>query len=206
MKRILGLILTGSMLVGILTGCAGTPVVYYTECKCDGCNCNNSTTAASNQNNVVEKEEVTLSEGALKTGLAIVSSVAKSEDAKQADYDVTHVAVLVDDAGVIQDCIIDGITTNVAFDEKGTITSDLNAAVSTKNELGENYGMVAWGGAIAEWNEQAASFAKYITGKTISEVAGIAVDENTKPVDADLTASVTIKIGGFKQLIEKLAQ
>ena len=203
MKRILGLILTGSMLVGILTGCAGTPVVYYTECKCDGCNCNNSTTAASNQNSVAEKEEVTLSEGALKTGLAIVSSVAKSEDAKQADYDVTHVAVLVDDAGVIQDCIIDGITTNVAFDEKGTITSDLNAPVSTKNELGENYGMVAWGGAKYEWDVQADALAQFAVGKTVEELKNGAIDETgMAPEGTDLASTATIYLGGYVSAIE----
>lgn len=65
--------------------------------------------------------------------------------------------------------------------------------------------MKAWGGAIAEWNEQAASFAAYITGKTADEVAGIAVDETTKPTDADLLTSVTIKIGDFQSLIAKAA-
>ncbi|MFR3921799.1 MAG: hypothetical protein ACLTYN_07290 [Dysosmobacter welbionis] len=35
-----------------------------------------------------------------------------------------------------------------------------------------------------EWNEQAA-FAAYVTGKTLDEVAGIAVDEATKPAEAD---------------------
>ena len=66
--------------------------------------------------------------------------------------------------------------------------------------------MVAYGGASAEWNEQAASFAAYITGKTVDEVANIAVDETTKTTDTDLLSSVTIKIGGFKKLIEKAAQ
>ena len=37
-------------------------------------------------------------------------------------------------------------------------------------------------------------------------LAGIAVNEKTAPTDADLTASVTIKIGGFQQLIAKAAQ
>ena len=63
--------------------------------------------------------------------------------------------------------------------------------------------MVAYGGAIAEWDAQAAAFASYVTGKTVSEVAGIAVDETTKPTDADLVSSVTIKIGGFQELIAK---
>ena len=106
----------------------------------------------------------------------------------------------------ITSCVIDAVQANVNFDTTGKITTDFTAPVLTKNEKGADYGMVAWGGAIAEWNEQAASFANYITGKTISDVAGIAVDENTKPVDADLTSSVTIKIGGFKALIEKLEQ
>ena len=66
--------------------------------------------------------------------------------------------------------------------------------------------MVAWGGAIAEWNEQAASFASYITGKTVADVQGIAIDEATKPTEADLATSVTISIGGFQALIAKAAQ
>ena len=67
--------------------------------------------------------------------------------------------------------------------------------------------MKAWGGAIAEWNEQAASFAKYITGMTADEVAGIAITETTKPADgSDLASSVTISIGGFQGLIAKAMQ
>ena len=106
----------------------------------------------------------------------------------------------------ITSCVIDAVQANVNFDTTGKVTSDLTAPVLTKNEKGADYGMVAWGGAIAEWNEQAASFASYITGKTVSEVAGIAVDDTTKPTDTDLLSSVTIKIGDFKTLIEKAAQ
>ena len=67
--------------------------------------------------------------------------------------------------------------------------------------------MVAWGGAIAEWNVQAASFAAYVTGKTAAEIAGIAVNEGTKPADgSDLATSVTIAIGGFQALMAKALQ
>ena len=62
--------------------------------------------------------------------------------------------------------------------------------------------MVAWGGAVAEWNEQAASFAAYVTNKTAADVAGIAVEEG-KPTEADLVSSVTIRIGDFQALIAK---
>ena len=59
-----------------------------------------------------------------------------------------------------------------------------------------------WGG---EWNEQAAAFAKYVTGKTAAEVAGIVITEG-KPEDVDLASSVTIYIGGFQALIQKAAK
>ena len=106
--------------------------------------------------------------------------------------------------GKITSCYIDAVQAKIGFDTTGTITTDLTVAVQTKNELGENYGMKAWGGAKAEWNEQAAAFAAYVTGKTADEVAGIAITETTKPADGtDLASSVTISIGGFQALIAK---
>ena len=65
--------------------------------------------------------------------------------------------------------------------------------------------MKKYGNAKYEWNEQAASFAAYVTGKTAAEVAGIAVAEG-KPSDVDLSATVSIKIGGFQALIAKAMQ
>ena len=198
MRRRFALILTLSLLVGILTGCAGTPVVYYTECNCTE---NNST--AGNQNNTAGETQTTTAEGALKTGLAIVASVANSETGVQADYDVTQVAVLVDDNGVIWDCVIDGIAAKVPFDASGAITADLNAAVSTKNELGENYGMVAWGGAKYEWNVQADALAQYAVGKTVEELKNGAIDETGKaPEGTDLASTATIYLGGYVSAIE----
>ena len=134
------------------------------------------------------------------------SASADAENAGNAQLDAT-VAVVTRNNGVITSCYIDAVQAKVAFDATGTITTDLSAPVATKNELGENYGMVAWGGAIAEWNEQAAAYASYITGMTADEVAGIAVSETTKPADgSDLASSVTIAIGGFQALIAKTMQ
>ncbi len=127
---------------------------------------------------------------------------AENEGVAQLDVNVTALTM---NGEIITSCIIDGMQAKVSFNAAGEITSDVNAAVLTKNQLGENYGMKAWGGAIAEWNEQAASFAKYVTGKTLAEVAGIAVNEQTKPTDADLASSVTIAVGGFQALIAKAA-
>lgn len=128
-----------------------------------------------------------------------VAATAEKDGTAQLDTDI---AAVTSKDGVITSCIIDSVQAKIAFNTFGTITTDLTSPVPTKNELGESYGMKAWGGAVAEWNEQAASFAAYVTGKTAAEVAGIAVAEG-KPADADLNSSVTIAIGGFQTLIAK---
>ncbi len=141
--------------------------------------------------------------------LATINQVSSSTAADaekngiaQLDADVTAMTM---DGDTITSCYIDSLQTKIEFDTTGTIKTDLSAPVLTKNQLGENYGMKAWGGAVAEWNEQAASFAAYVTGKTLADVSGIAVDERTAPTDADLSSSVTISIGGFQALIAKAA-
>jgi len=128
------------------------------------------------------------------------SSSSDSEGISQLDC---NIAAITKSGDTITSCIIDGVQAKVSFDSTGKITTDLNQKVKTKTELGPDYGMVKYGGAKYEWGDQAKSFASYITGKTSSQVAEIAVDENTVPKEADLSSSVTIKIGPFKKLIEK---
>ena len=194
------LILAIILIVSLLAGCAGTPVVYYTNCTCPTSDVDNTPAQTP--------ETPVLTEGALKTGLAITTSLKKSapataNEAGKADYDVTMVAVLVDDNGVIQDCIIDGIAYTMNFDATGTITTDLSAAPQTKNELGEYYGMVAWGGAIAEWDEQAAALANFAVGKTVEELRNGAISESGKAPDgSDLATKATIYLAGYVNTIE----
>ena len=200
------LIISLILIISLLAGCAGTPVVYYTNCTCPA----DSHTAAPAPTDApaAEPEAPVLSEGALKTGLVISTSVKDSKAAAadaegEAKYDVTMVAVLVDDNGVIQDCIIDGIASSIKFDATGAITTDLAAAPQTKNELGENYGMVAWGGAIAEWDAQAAALADFAVGKTVDELKSGAVSETGyAPAGSDLASSATIYLGGYVYAIE----
>ena len=196
MKRFFAGILSIALTAGLLAGCSGTQVHV---CPPQEGAQETDTPAAP------------AAEGSVKTGLAVLTSLdgstgAGAEEPGSASFDVTLAAVTVDDAGVIDSCVIDGVQATVNFDASGAITTDLTAPIQTKNELGENYGMKAYGGAIAEWNEQAASFAAYVTGKTAEEVSGIAVGERTQPTDADLASSVTIAIGGFQELIAKAAR
>ncbi len=180
-----------------LAGCVGTPVIYHADlctCPADG-------------GQSIPDYTVPPFEGALKTGLAILTDVSGSKSASDKDgegkYDITMIAVLVDDEGIIRDCKIDGVSASVNFNAAGAVTTDLKTEIKTKNELEADYGMVAWGQAKAEWNEQAAAFARYVIGKSADEVSGIAVDAGTKPTEADLSSSVTIAVGGFKSAVVK---
>ena len=133
------------------------------------------------------------------------SAGASAEQEGVAQLDV-NIAVLTMDGDTITSCILDGLQAAVKFGADGVITSDLAAAPVTKNTLGEAYGMKLYAGSTYEWNEQAASFASYVTGKTAAEVAGIAVGERAEPTDADIASTVTISVGGFMGLIAKGAQ
>ena len=200
MKK-LAIILVLAVLLSVLTGCTGTPVVYTVNCTCP------PAPAATEAPVATEAPAAPVSEGALKTGLYIGTSLSDSKNATaeasgEVKYDVTVVAVTVDDAGVIHSCFIDSIPASVAFDAAGTITSDTAAAIQTKNELGEAYGMKAYAGSKYEWNEQAAALANYAVGKTVDQLKNGAVNESGKAADADLASVATIYIGGYVSGIE----
>ena len=198
MLKKISLFMVLAVLAVVLTGCAGTPVIYMTNCDCP--------TATP----VPEATAAPAAEGAVKTGLYIGADISGSKSASadangEAKYDVTVVAVALDEAGVITSCIIDSIPATVAFDAKGAIAGDVSAAVQTKNELGEAYGMKAYGGAKYEWNEQAAALADYAVGKTVEELKTGAIDESGKAKDADLASTATIYLGGYVSAIEAAA-
>ncbi len=186
----------------LLCGCVGTPVIYHIDCDCP-------TSGTNPETQTPPKPDLPTPEGALKTGLALVTSIADSFAATadkngESKYDVTMVAVLVDDNGIIRDCLIDGIATSVKFDTAGQITTELSSAIRTKNELGSAYGMVAWGGAVAEWDAQAKALADFAVGKSVKQLREGAIDETGKaPAGSDLASSATIYLGGYVSAIEK---
>ena len=193
MKRFFAGILSIALTAGLLAGCSGTQVHV---CPPQEGTQETDTPAAP------------AAEGSVKTGLAVLTSLdgsagAGAEEPGSASFDVTLAAVTVDDAGVIDSCVIDGVQATVNFDTTGAIVSDINATVQSKNQLGEAYGMGKYSPIGKEWNQQTASFCRYITGKTIDQVLGIAINQDTKPADADLAASVTIAIGSFLELVSQ---
>ncbi|EMS70694.1 hypothetical protein [Ruminiclostridium cellobioparum] len=145
-----------------------------------------------------------------KLGLAIVTSISGSKDAGENDglaqaYS-NYTATTFDASGKITSCVIDASQSNVNFSKEGKITSDLKAQLQTKDELGEAYGMKKASKIGKEWSEQADAFSKYVVGKTVDEVKGIAVNEEGVATAAELTSSVTVHISDFTSVIEKASK
>ena len=141
-------------------------------------------------------------------GLGISASMSKSKDVSDAADGVAeaynyYTATTFDATGKITGCVIDASVSDIKFDKSGKITTDLKAALQTKNELGTAYGMGKVSTIKKEWNEQAAAFAKYVTGKTSEQVKGIAMDSTGKATSTDITASVTVHVSDFINIIVK---
>ena len=191
MKRKLLTILTSILVLSLLVGCAG-PIVVVQQ-------------PDAMQPAAAPKEE--LAAGALKTGLAILPNISKSASATadangKAEYDVTIVAVTVDEQGVIRSCVIDSLGATSEFTAAGIPVSAGAAELKSKNDLGFNYGMVAYNASPIgkEWFEQAAALAAFAKDKTIDEVkAGITGGYAS---DVDLATSATIYLGGYVTGIE----
>ena len=146
--------------------------------------------------------------GDVKTGLGVVTSIAGSASAAdgqdgKGEAVFTAAAVLVDENGTILSCDLDVLDATINFSAAGAITSDLTAALSTKNELGDNYGMKQYSPIQKEWDEQADAFCTFSTGKTLNDVAAIALDEGGKTTDADLAAGCTMGITDFIKAVSE---
>lgn len=91
-----------------------------------------------------------------------------------------------------------------SFEAKHTLTigedQKLSIALSeykgTKNEQGDAYNMVTYGGAIAEWYTQAQTYANTTVGKTVAELANLAVEG---------VAGCTIGVDSYKAALVRAA-
>lgn len=154
-------------------------------------------------------------QGPVKLGLGSVTSVAKSRDASaevtaSAQADTTVVAVVLDSKGKIIDVSIDTAQTTVGFDADMKVTSDKNAAIKSKKELGFAYNMVGRSEIGKEWHEQIAALEDWMIGKTVEEVKNMKVKERdashpSVPDVPELTSSVTITVQDYIAALEKAA-
>ena len=138
-----------------------------------------------------------------KLGMGVNLSTDSSKE-NNAQVDATVAAVVTDKDGKIVACRLD-----VAQSKMDVTGGAVDAAKTfqTKMELGDNYGMVAYGNAIAEWYDQAKAFESYVVGKTAAEVEGIETVLNDSghnvATDAALLAGCTMDITAFKAAVVK---
>lgn len=141
-----------------------------------------------------------------KLGLGVELSTASSAE-NNAQVDATVAAVILDANGKIVQCRID-VAQNKMDVTGGAV--DTTKTFQTKMELGDAYGMVAYGGAIAEWDDQAKAFEAYVVGKTAAEVKAIATTTNdhgyTVPADEALKAGCTMQITDFITAVAKACE
>ena len=150
----------------------------------------------------------TFTAGSFTLGLAAISdasestSVTDDEDAVVKMYTEFGATVVGEDGKIIA-AITDMIQPQINMVEDGKVTDIVFKG--TKRELGADYGMVAYGNAIAEWDAQAQAFANYTVGKTAEEVAAIETKVNdhgySVPADETLLASCTMQVTGMMAVL-----
>ena len=129
-------------------------------------------------------------------GLAIDCAVSGSvANGGKITADVAGVAVA---GGKVVASMIDSMegkyTLAIGEDQKLTVT--LSSYPGTKNEQGDAYNMVTYGGAIAEWYVQAQTYANTTVGKTVAELANLAVEG---------VAGCTMGVDGYKAALVRAA-
>lgn len=212
MKKLSALLLSFILVVVLAAGCGkksetngdAAPTVEPAASE------ENTEDAASTEDATQEAaptEEASAGTG-VKTGLAVINDISSSVSAT-ADADGKNqtnsvvIAVLVGQDGKILDCRLDMAQTEINFSKEGKLTTPAETIFKSKQELGTEYDMLSASKIGKEWNEQADAFADYVTGKTVDEVKGIAVNEEGKAADADLASSVTVHINDFIDAVEK---
>lgn len=145
--------------------------------------------------------------------IGVLTSADATDATEEADGSVeletTYVAAAVSANGKVSAMATDCYAATFTFTTEGVSTTDTTADVKTKREIGDNYGMVAYGadlngdGVVLEWYAQADAFDSACVGLTSSEIAALAV--NGYGVESVQTAGCTIAIADFVAAAVKAA-
>ncbi len=137
-----------------------------------------------------------------KLGVAVVSAVAAGDSSDVVDgegkvkFSVNVSAAVADKDGKTVAALVDTLEPTVKFDAAGKVT---NAAdkISTKKELGADYGMKQYSGIGKEWFEQAGAFEDFIAGLDATGINSIALNADKKAEDGILKAGCSMMVDGF---------
>lgn len=140
----------------------------------------------------------------LKVKVATEQTCADAEEEKDGSNKVAvNVFAVAEDAeGKALAASSDCVEVSFTFNANGVSTLDTAKEVLSKKEQGENYGMVAYGGAQKEWFEQAAAFDAACVGKTAEEIASL-VGEDGRGTEEVQNAGCTIYVTGFVKAASK---
>ncbi len=140
--------------------------------------------------------------------LGVVTSQTNKDASEEANGEIeiatTVVATALDAEGKVIVAKTDVAAAKLAFDAKGVSATDATAAIATKYEQGDNYNMVAYGGAKLEWYKQADAFSGALVGKNATEI-GALVAEDGKGVADIQTAGCTIYVTDLVKAAVKAA-
>ena len=140
-----------------------------------------------------------------KLGLATNVVYADAQTGKVA-ADTNVAAVILDKDGKIVDCVFDAVSASVEIADGLLADGADKLTFKSKHDLGDAYNMKTYGGAVAEWYEQANAFAEFCVGKTAAEVKATALNDKGVPTAADLTASCTIGVTDYVAAIVKACE
>ena len=124
-------------------------------------------------------------------GVSVIGGAEAKEGSVKYTADLSAAAVA---DGKVVAAVIDSLEASVAVEngEAGEFSYK-----ATKLEQGDNYGMVAYGGAVAEWYAQVGAFAATAVGKTPAEVENLATEG---------VAGCTMYVGGYHKALVKAAK
>ena len=160
--------------------------------------------AIENAYNAAAESNVT-ADDTLKVTAATEQTIADATEDKDGSNKVstTYFAAAVNAEGKVVACASDCVEVTFTFDTKGVSTLDTTNEVLSKKTKGTDYGMVAYGGATLEWNEQVAAFDALCLGKTAAEISAL-MAEDGKGVEDVQTAGCTIYVSGLVKAAAKI--
>lgn len=147
------------------------------------------------------KDSDATADDALKLG--IISSQANKADATEEKagsngFETNIAASVIDSDKKVVANAIDTVAFKVTFDSKG-ITEVTTGDITSKRQLGENYGMKK-AGSKKEWFEQADALSTIIVGKTASEIEALVAAEG-KGNDDVVAAGCTIAVSDIVKAV-----
>lgn len=185
MKKLITVVITICMMVGVLAGC-GTKTAEATDIVKIGLGHVTSIDSSKDLGTDKDGKEV------LPVG----------------QVDTIIVAAAFDKDGKVVKVSIDDAQTKVEFNKDLSLKSDPKAELQTKVEKKEAYGMAKASSIKKEWYQQAEALGNWMIGKTVADIKAVKTKkkDDSHPAVPDvpeLTSSVTMTIQDFIAALEE---